>query len=104
MVSGLVLFFLGKLISARDHLEHVITFYDLQQHHALAFYYGQDPGVICLSVISLVLWLLGYPDKAFKTIITTLELAEELSHAYSTAYVLIFLSLIHLLVDKGSLQ
>ena len=35
-----------------------------QQHRALAFRYGHDPGVVCHSYAAWTLWMLGYPDQA----------------------------------------
>jgi predicted ATPase len=77
--------FRGELTQALDQLEHVIAFYDPQQHHALAYVYGLDPGVACLSWSSWLLWLLGYPDQALKRRQEVLALAEELSHPHSLA-------------------
>jgi class 3 adenylate cyclase len=72
---GVPLFYLGELVLAQVHLEHEITLYDPQQHCSLAFLYGQDPGVVCLSYVALALWLLGYPDQALKRSHEALSLA-----------------------------
>src|SRR5262249_52069730 len=61
---GNTLFWLGEFATARGHLEQGITLYDVQQHRPLAFLYGTDPAVICLSYAAWALWLLGYPDQA----------------------------------------
>ena len=55
---------LGSLPPARGELEHGMALYNPQQHHSLAFLYGQDPGVICRCYEPLTFWLLGYPDQA----------------------------------------
>jgi predicted ATPase len=77
---GWNLFFLGELAQAEAHLEHTITFYDPQQHQALASHYGLDPGVTSLSVMSWALWALGYPEQALKRSHKAIALAQELSH------------------------
>ncbi|MBL7183248.1 MAG: AAA family ATPase [Anaerolineae bacterium] len=76
----------GELAPGLAHLEHVIAFYDPQQHHALTFTYGSDPGVACLSWASWALWFLGYPEQALKRSQEVLALAQELSHPLSLAF------------------
>ena len=93
---GRDLHFLGEFAPARAHLEHMIAFYDPQQHHALAFVYGQDPGVHNLAWSSWTLWFLGYPDQALKRAEETIALARELDHPFSLAYALCFAGMIHL--------
>ena len=61
---GNTLFWLGEFAPARVHLEQGIALYDPQQHRSLAFLYGTDPAVVCLSYAAWALWLLGYPDQA----------------------------------------
>jgi predicted ATPase len=60
-----------------------MALYDSKQHRSLAFLYGQDPGVLCLSTVAQVLWLLGYPDQAVKRSHEALTLAQDLSHPFS---------------------
>jgi predicted ATPase len=73
----------------------MITFYDAQQHHALAFRYGTDPGVACLSWAALALWLCGYPDQALAQGHAALALAREVSHPFSLAFSLFFNAKLH---------
>jgi predicted ATPase len=47
---------LGELPLARAHLEQGLALYDPQQHRALAFLYGHDPGVCCRGVAALWKW------------------------------------------------
>src|SRR5262249_18604450 len=46
---GATLYFMGELMPAREHLERGTALHDPQQHRALAFLYGYDPGVACLA-------------------------------------------------------
>jgi predicted ATPase len=94
LLLGWALFFLGKPGQARPHLEHTIAFYDPQQHQALAFLYGLDPGVISLSVISWTLGMLGYPEQARQRSREALTLAQELSHPPSLAMAQIYAGLL----------
>ena len=64
MVLGMTLFRLGEVLPARTHLEQGTALYDPTQHHAQAFLYAADPGVILLCYAARALWLLGYPAQA----------------------------------------
>jgi predicted ATPase len=92
---GNTLFWLGEFAPARAHLEQAIALYDVQQHRALAFLYGTDPAVICLSCAAWTLWLLGYPDQARRRSAEALTLAQELSHSPSLAVALIWATYLH---------
>jgi class 3 adenylate cyclase/predicted ATPase len=86
---------LGELPAARVHFEQGIALYTPQQHRALAFLYGVDPEVFCLSFVAFVLWELGYPDQAHKRSHEALALAQQLSHPFSLAAALHFSSWLH---------
>ena len=92
---GVQLLFLGELTEAQAHLEQMIAFYEPQQHHALAFLYGLDPGVMSLSVMSWTLWALGYPEQALKRSREALALAQELSHPLSLALAQVYVGTLH---------
>jgi predicted ATPase len=93
---GATFFVLGEWVQAREHLEQSLALYDSQQHHSLAFMYGeQDPGVICQADIACLLWFLGYPDQALQKSHQALTLAQELSHPFSLAFALAFAALLH---------
>src|SRR5206468_4206866 len=55
---GITVYLFGEVSQARVHLEQGMALYDPQQHHHLAFRYGLDLGVWCLSYGSWPLWLL----------------------------------------------
>ena len=92
---GVSLLWLGEVAPARAHLEEGIALYDPQEHRALAFRVGIDPGVWCLSHAAQALWLLGYPDQALRRSHEALTLAQELSHPPSLAAVLCYVAFIH---------
>ena len=85
---GVTLFFLGEFIPAQKLLEYGVALYDPQQHHALAFLRGYDPGVATLSWAAHVWWYLGYPDQALTRSQEALVQARGLSHTYSLAFAL----------------
>jgi class 3 adenylate cyclase/tetratricopeptide (TPR) repeat protein len=93
---GVTLFGLGEFLRARNHFEQSNALYDPRQHHSLSFMYGSfDTGVAGLSFTALVLWLLGYPDQAFKKSQETLALAQALAHPFSLAQALVWTSWFH---------
>jgi class 3 adenylate cyclase/predicted ATPase len=90
MVLGGTLFFRGDLTAARTHLEEGLARYDPIQHHALAVQYGDDPGVFCLSYLTVVLWLLGYPDQAQQRNTEAIALARHVQYPFCRAIALAF--------------
>ncbi len=82
-MPGVAWFAFGELTFAREHFEQGIAFYDRQKHRSLAFLYGHDPGMACLSFAAHTLWLLGYPDQAQKRMDEALAWAQELSYPYN---------------------
>ena len=77
---------LGAVSPARQHLEEAIARYTPEQHRALVFRMGQDPGVSCSAYTAETLWLLGWPEQALAHIHEALALAEQLSHPYSLVF------------------
>jgi predicted ATPase len=86
---------LGEFPLARELFEQGIALYNPLQHRSLAFLYGQEPEVIFLSVIAIVLWNLGYADQALNRIHQALSLARELSHPFSLAFALCLAAWLH---------
>jgi predicted ATPase/class 3 adenylate cyclase len=92
----------GDLAPAREHFVQGVALYNPEQHHAHAFLYAHDPGVACLSLDALALWLLGYPDQALKRSQEAMRLAQKLSHSFSIAWATIFAAIVHQL--RGEVQ
>jgi predicted ATPase len=90
MLLGSTLFFCGALPAARAQLEEGVARYDPVQHHALAVQYGDDPGVFCRSYLTIVLWLLGYPDQAQQCNTEAVALARCVQHPFCRAIALAF--------------
>src|SRR5262249_12569486 len=65
------------------------------EHHTLAFRYGLDFKVWCLSYVAWPLWLLGYPDQALTRSNEAITLAQELSHPISLAAALAYAAWLH---------
>jgi adenylate cyclase len=83
----------GEFVSARTHLEQSLALYDSGQRHFQNFV--QDPGVTGLAMLALVLFDLGYPERALQRGREALALGRKLSHPYSLAFALGWLGLLH---------
>jgi class 3 adenylate cyclase/predicted ATPase len=97
---GVALFCLGEFIHAREHWEQVLALYESEKHRAQTVLYGQDIGVSCLSRMTRLLWFLGYPDQALKRGHAAVALAQEVSHPFSLAYALNFVTECHRLCGE----
>lgn len=95
VMLGEALLCLGEFVVAREHLEQGIALYDSKQHRSLAFLYGNDTGVACLSRMAQALWFLGYPDQALKRGHEALTLAQKLPHPFSLAFALYFAAVVY---------
>jgi len=82
---GVSLLLLGEFARGLEQLQQGAAIYDPRQHAPLAYIYGQDSGVACLSYQGWALWFLGYPDQARRRTTEALTLAHNLSHPVSLA-------------------
>jgi TOMM system kinase/cyclase fusion protein len=85
----------GAFAGARGHFERAIRLYDCRHQPSLALLYGQDPGVVALSFLAWMVWMLGSPDQALRQGHEALTLAQELTHPYSLAAALNWAALLH---------
>jgi DNA-binding winged helix-turn-helix (wHTH) protein/tetratricopeptide (TPR) repeat protein len=92
---GSSLFYLGRFMTARRHLEQAVALYDAPQHQGLALRYGQDPGVVAAGFLSWTLWRLGYADQALHSSRAAVALARQLAHVHSVAWALHFAAVLH---------
>jgi predicted ATPase len=79
----MVLFYRGAPGEAAQHYEQAMAISNLQEHRHLVHVYGLDIGVSARSLGALVLWLLGYPDRALAQSQEALTLAQELAHPFT---------------------
>jgi predicted ATPase len=61
---GWTLYPLGRFNQAREHIEATLRLYEPAAHRALAFVYGTDPGPHSRGLLSWLLWMLGWPERA----------------------------------------
>ncbi len=92
---GSPLHLLGAVAAAHTHFAQGIALYDLQQHRAYAFLYGEDAGVVCGSHDAWALWHLGYPDQGLTRSHETVTLAQQMAHPFSLGFALLFAAILH---------
>ena len=80
---GGTLLWLGEFTPAQAHLDQVGAFYDPEHHCDLAYYMGQDPGLLALGFAAQTLWCRGYPDQALERVRDALSVAQALAHPFS---------------------
>jgi DNA-binding winged helix-turn-helix (wHTH) protein/tetratricopeptide (TPR) repeat protein len=84
-LRGLSAFFLGRLVESRDALERSLISYGREERSSRVFAITDDPQVTAASVLSLVLWMLGFPDQALERAREALGRATSLGAPYSIA-------------------
>jgi TOMM system kinase/cyclase fusion protein len=82
----------GNLEESRANLERALALYDPQQHRTTAFMFGLDTRVLAQCCLSLVTWLLGYPETARKHGEAAVAWARELNHSTSVGMALLYLT------------
>jgi len=92
---GITLTGLADFDRGLEHLHNVISRYDQKLHGSMAFTYGQDPKVVCLSQAAWTTWIRGYPDRAIALNQQAVSLAQNLAHPYTLATALNFAAMLH---------
>jgi class 3 adenylate cyclase/predicted ATPase len=92
---GSVALFTGRLADARAHLARAIDLYDPDVHHANAYLFGEDPGVMAHVHASLACWLMGDADTAVRHAESGIELAQRIDHPNSLTMALCIAAGVH---------
>jgi predicted ATPase len=96
MILGYNLAFVKDPRTGLDHLDQAIALYDPERPRVRRLRFGTNPGVTSLTVSSLLLWMIGYPDRAQRRAAEAIRLAQKLSHPYTRAYALFHNGLLNL--------
>jgi predicted ATPase/class 3 adenylate cyclase len=86
LVYGASIAFLGDVTGGMEHVERAADRFDPRQHLE-GFRFGPHPGAIAYTTSALLQWLRGHPDRATERSERAIELAQELDHPYSTAFI-----------------
>lgn len=79
--------FSGRPLEAKAFIEEGWRLYDARQHEmqSIAFS-GHDPGACSRGIMSMSLWILGFPERAFEMGQEALEYSRTRGHAFSAAW------------------
>ena len=82
--------YLGDLLSARRHLEHVLA-HDVApaQKSQIVRFEGGDRWAAARDYLARILWLQGFPDQAMRTAESSIEDARATNHAISLVHALL---------------
>jgi class 3 adenylate cyclase/predicted ATPase len=103
--AGRELMYMGRFTSSRLHLEEVLALYDPISHHSVIHRTGDDPHVVSLAFLGIVLFCLGYPDRALARSNEAIAEARRLAHPPSLAQSLTAAArLLSLVGDNAALE
>lgn len=91
-MAGWALLAMGQPESALPHFERCRAF-NGPEHHALAYTFGQEPGMAARALLAVTLQRLGRTAEAKRACEEALELSHRTTHANSRCYVLHFASM-----------
>jgi predicted ATPase len=78
------------------HLEKAMACFESTGFRSGRFRLGNHPGVASFTVSALVLWMLGFPDRAAERATRAVTLAVDLGHPFTLAYALFHSGFLHL--------
>jgi predicted ATPase/class 3 adenylate cyclase len=93
---GANLAFLNDPHAGLDHLEKAIACWGPEQNRSRQFRLGNDPLVACFTTSSLILWILGFPDRSLERADEAIAHATQLEHPVTLAYALFHSGFLHL--------
>jgi DNA-binding winged helix-turn-helix (wHTH) protein/tetratricopeptide (TPR) repeat protein len=85
----------GELIASRSEFDQVRKHHDFAQHSVYVQLYRLDPGLHSQSEMVRLLWLLGYPGQARRTIEETLARSAVLCSPLSLAFFQMFAAFVY---------
>jgi predicted ATPase/class 3 adenylate cyclase len=86
-LAGITAMHFGAFCEARSELEAILCLYEPRRHRSQPVHYVHDPKVSALTYLSLVLWVLGFPEQARRSSTAAFQCAAELDQANLTAHV-----------------
>ena len=89
-MMGIVDWATGDFLAAAPRLRRVAELYAAGSGNVTDLRYSQDHSVWSLSLLALALWPLGFVDQAIEAASKALARAQQLNHAMTTAFALIF--------------
>ena len=100
MALGVTLFFQGKLEPALAHFRRGFEMFDPNMQ--FPDWPGAHPGVQCQFYLTLISWMLGYPDRSLDELRAAVRSAETLGHPLTLAQTLCWVALVHIFRHEPS--
>ena len=91
---GVSAFWRGDLAGARHYLESAIDNYSPSHRNQHLALYAQDPQAVCLVRLALVELWCGDAGKAERTVRAALQIATDLEHSMTLAYVITYAAML----------
>ncbi len=88
---------------AMKYLEKAIDLYDPSAARSERFRLGPNPGVVSLTTSALLLWVLGFPERAMERAARAEEASAALDHPSTRAYALHHVSLLYIFAQRMDL-
>ena len=89
-MMGIVDWATGDFLAAAPRLRRIAELYAAGSGNVTDLRYSQDHSVWSLSLLALALWPLGFVDQAIEAASKALARAQQINHAMTTAFALIF--------------
>jgi predicted ATPase len=86
-LAGITAMHFGAFPEARSEFEAILCLYKASEHRSQPVHYVHDPKVSALTYLTLVLWILGFPEQARQSSVAAFRCAVELDQANLTAHV-----------------
>ena len=96
LVLGSSLALQRDLRGGLEHLDKAIACFESTGFRSGRFRLGAHPAVATFTVSALVLWMLGFPDRATERANRAVTLAADLEHPFTLAYALFHSGFLHL--------
>jgi class 3 adenylate cyclase/tetratricopeptide (TPR) repeat protein len=95
VLLGVVEFLRGRLRFAEQYLQAALTSWEPDRHRSHIFVYGQEPGVIALTMAALTSGWLGRVDEALRLAGDAQAAGREAGHPLTLAYTLAGVSILY---------
>ncbi len=93
----------GDVDEGMDHLEKAIELFDPEAARSERFRLGPNPGVQALTTSALLLWMLGFPERAMKRAARAEEVSAQLDHPATLAYALHHVTMLYIMAQRMDL-
>jgi tetratricopeptide (TPR) repeat protein len=88
VILGIARYLEGDPAAAEGHFDHVLARWDREKHRSHIFVYGQEPGIVSLTMAALARGWLGRIDEAIEFAEEAELRAREVAHPLTLAYTL----------------